>query len=71
MDINVVQYDDWVDLYIDDKLASSGHSLHYSHLLDALGLPYNSFYIAGEEGEDLAGLPTFNQWKETYDNQSH
>jgi hypothetical protein len=34
---------DWEGLFIDGKLVREGHSLHWSHVLEALGIEYDSF----------------------------
>ncbi len=38
--ITFVTASDWVAMYIDGIKIIEGHSLHYSHVLDALGIPY-------------------------------
>lgn len=65
-EITFVSSDDWVALYIDGTKAIDGHSLHWSHVLDALGVRYerreapviesgrNGDVIFGETLEDVA-----------------
>lgn len=42
MIINFVRADDWVVMYVDGVKKAEGHSLHYSHILDALGLAHTT-----------------------------
>lgn len=57
-DIKIIQGEDWVGLYVDDKLAMEGHSLHTLDLIELLtGTKVQSYDAEGEKGEDL-----FDRW---------
>lgn len=45
--------DDWVALYIDGKKVEEGHSLHWSHVLDALGIKYEQQEAPKIPAEDV------------------
>lgn len=38
--ITFVAASDWVAMYVNGIKVCEGHSLHYSHVLDALGIQY-------------------------------
>ncbi len=42
MKIQVRTTSDWSALYIDGVKSIDGHTLHWSHVLDALGIEYDS-----------------------------
>lgn len=45
--LTIVQGEDWIGLYVADRLAAEGHSLDVGSVLRALGLQYD--YIPAEQ----------------------
>jgi hypothetical protein len=63
MKIEFVSCDDWVAMYIDGKKAEDGHSLHYSHVLDALKIEYTSREIEVPSDADIDFADDINEIK--------
>lgn len=48
---------DWEGLFVDGKLKEEGHSLHWSHVLDALGIEYETASADEEWMYDVGRFP--------------
>lgn len=48
---------DWTGMFIDGKLVLENHSLHYSHVLEALDIPFENLTADGEWLEEVGSFP--------------
>ncbi len=49
--VKFVNWDDWVDVYLKDKLVYSGHSIEPERLLELLSIQYLSVWVKDDEVE--------------------
>lgn len=48
MKIKINEYDDWIEIYMDNKLLYENHSISPTKLLDILEIKYESEFIEEE-----------------------
>lgn len=64
MKVDLVQWNDWAALYVDGDLKSSGHSLHVTHVLDALGIEWEQMYVPEDEDGELCYINKLSDLKD-------
>ena len=55
--INIINFDDWIAIYINDNLEFEGHSIKAEELLDILKIKYKSKWIELDEIDTDNFLP--------------
>ena len=57
MKVSFVHGEDWIGLYVDDRLVMEGHSLKVAAVLNALGIEFEDFDADPEWLGDRGTLP--------------